>query len=102
MVSFLEGLTRRPQRLIILATLCLLILSFTTWLSFSSTGSDTLKEGWGRLPPIGRPWANSPSATDPITLASPSAAPPTSLSDAYTFIQIDLNSILNQFFNLKE
>lgn len=91
MVSFLEGLTRRPQRLIVLATICLLVLSFTTWLSFSPTGSETIKESWGRLPTINRPWANS-NLNSANAFPSPSSVPD-SIKDAYTFNPGNPNSI---------
>ncbi|KDN52891.1 glycosyltransferase family 15 protein [Tilletiaria anomala UBC 951] len=42
--SFLEGLARRPQRIVPLALTFFLALSFVTWLSFTSTGSETAKQ----------------------------------------------------------
>lgn len=47
-ISFLEGLGRRPQRLIGLAVVFLVILSFSTWLTLSPTGYDSVRSGFSQ------------------------------------------------------
>lgn len=72
--SFLEGITRRPQRLILGAILFLLLLSFTTYLSFSSSGVEAVRNRWGALG-----W----SGAQPNSLYPP-PSPPKTVADMYT------------------
>ncbi len=75
--GLLDALFRRPQRLIVLVTIFLFVLTFSTYLSFSSNGVRNVRNGWNSLPAFNSPWQS------PAKGAS-SSPPPTSIADMYT------------------
>ncbi|PWZ03150.1 putative KRE2-alpha-1,2-mannosyltransferase [Testicularia cyperi] len=75
--GFLEALFRRPQRLITLVVVFLLILTFSTYLSFSAEGVQTVRNGWDSLPRLSSPWQSSSSSGNSISS-------PASVADMYT------------------
>ncbi|PWN87731.1 glycosyl transferase [Acaromyces ingoldii] len=76
-ISFLEGLGRRPQRLIGLAVVFLVILSFSTWLTLSPTGYDSVRSGFSQHLPSS--WGASAGAGSASGLV-----PSQDLADLYT------------------
>lgn len=79
--SILESLLRRPQRLILLVTAVLLLLSFSTWLSLSPTSYDRVKTQWQSLPQVPRPWSQKTTPANAGALASAAQ----SVEDMYSF-----------------
>ncbi|SOV06549.1 probable KRE2 - alpha-1,2-mannosyltransferase [Ustilago sp. UG-2017a] len=75
--GFLDALFRRPQRLIVLVTIFLFVLTFSTYLSFSSNGVRNVRNGWNSLPAFSNPWRNSANGAS-------SYPPPKSVADMYT------------------
>ncbi|KAJ1034365.1 hypothetical protein NDA18_001226 [Ustilago nuda] len=75
--GFLDALFRRPQRLIVLVTIFLFVLTFSTYLSFSSNGVRNVRNGWNSLPAFSNPWQNSANGAS-------SYPPPKSVADMYT------------------
>ncbi|KAJ1032656.1 hypothetical protein NDA16_000679 [Ustilago loliicola] len=75
--GFLDALFRRPQRLIVLVTIFLFVLTFSTYLSFSTNGVQNVRNGWNSLPAFSGPWQNSPDGAS-------SYPPPRSVADMYT------------------
>lgn len=74
--GFLDALFRRPQRLILLVAVFLFILTFSTYLSFSSNGVQNVRNGWTAF---SSPWKSSPTLN-----GASSYAPPKSVADMYT------------------
>lgn len=79
-ISFLEGLGRRPQRLIGLAVVFLVILSFSTWLTLSPSGYDSVRSGFSQHLPTS--W--SPSGWTGSSGSGAGVVPPKDVADLYT------------------
>lgn len=75
--GFLDALFRRPQRLIVLVTIFLFVLTFSTYLSFSTNGVQNVRNGWNSLPAFSKPWQTSANGAS-------SYPPPQSVADMYT------------------
>lgn len=75
--GFLDALLRRPQRLILLVTLFLFVLVFSTYVSFSANGVQNFRDRLNSLPAFASPWQASSKGT-------PSFPAPSSVADMYT------------------
>ncbi|SNX82532.1 probable KRE2 - alpha-1,2-mannosyltransferase [Melanopsichium pennsylvanicum] len=75
--GFLDALFRRPQRLVVLVTIFLFVLTFSTYLSFSSNGVQNVRNGWNSLPAFSTHWQNPNNA-------AASYPSPNSVADMYT------------------
>lgn len=72
--GILDSLFRRPQRLIVLVTVFLFVLTFSTYLSFSNEGAQHVYNGWNALH---SPWQAGNKAASSVPL-------PNSVADMYT------------------
>ncbi|CAO1638067.1 unnamed protein product [Parajaminaea phylloscopi] len=82
--SVLDSLLRRPQRLLLLVTAVLFILSFSTWLSVSPNSYDRVKTGLQSIP---RPWQQGAqgSAAAPAGSAAEKYKVAQAVEDMYSF-----------------
>lgn len=79
-MTLLDSIGRRPQRLIVLVTAVLFLLSFSTYLTLSPTGYDSVRHQFQSLP---RPWSSTGIGASNNN-AGPALPYSNSLADMYT------------------
>ena len=94
-----ESLLRRPQRLLLPATVCMLVLLTTTYLSLTSSGSSLVRDklqsipGWGAAVPQGGAAGNPSTGEDYKAAAIGNISQPHRMGSSYPKTVEDLREL---------